>query len=46
VAELPENVPSFFWFPDSRWVVADGLVLLSTETGEIGALTSALKKPG
>src|SRR5262249_661497 len=33
VADLPETVESFSWFPDSKWVVADGLILLSTETG-------------
>jgi len=32
--------PSFAWLPDGKWVVTDGLGLLSTETGETRALTS------
>ena len=40
VAGLPDNVVSFSWFPDGKWVVTDGLVLLSTESGETRNLTS------
>ncbi len=29
----------FAWFPDGKWVVTDGLALLSTETGETRSLT-------
>ncbi|HVN78034.1 MAG TPA: protein kinase [Terriglobia bacterium] len=44
VAEVPvpslrEFTPIFSWFPDSKWVVIDGLALLSTETGEMRTLT-------
>ena len=42
VADLPENLDymsSFAWFPDGKWIVADGLTLLSTETGEMRQLT-------
>ena len=39
-------VPSFSWFPDSKWVVMSGLTLLSTETGEMSRLTlSATNSP-
>ena len=31
---------SFAWFPDGKWVVTDGLALLSTESGETRSLTS------
>jgi Tol biopolymer transport system component/DNA-binding winged helix-turn-helix (wHTH) protein len=31
---------SLAWLPDGKWVVTDGLALLSTETGETRALTS------
>jgi Tol biopolymer transport system component/DNA-binding winged helix-turn-helix (wHTH) protein len=40
VADLPDNVGRFSWLPDGKWVVTDGLALLSTETGETRALTS------
>ena len=32
--------PSFAWLPDGKWVVTDGLALLSTESGETRSLTS------
>ena len=32
--------PLFAWFPDGKWVVTDGLALLSTESGETRSLTS------
>jgi Tol biopolymer transport system component len=32
--------PLFAWLPDGKWVVTDGLALLSTESGEIRTLTS------
>jgi Tol biopolymer transport system component len=32
--------PLFAWVPDGKWVVTDGLLLLSTETGETRSLTS------
>jgi serine/threonine protein kinase len=35
---------SFAWLPDSKWVVTDGLTLLSTATGEMRSLTSPPKK--
>ena len=44
VAEVP--IPylaftrSFAWLPDGKRVIADGLVLLSTESGETRSLTS------
>ena len=38
VAELPD-LGSFAWLPDGKWVVTDGLALLSTETGETRRLT-------
>jgi Tol biopolymer transport system component len=44
VADLPDNVGSFSWLPDGKWVVTDGLALLSTETGETRALTSPPEK--
>jgi Tol biopolymer transport system component/DNA-binding winged helix-turn-helix (wHTH) protein len=31
---------SLAWLPDGKWVVTDGLALLSTETGETRSLTS------
>jgi dipeptidyl aminopeptidase/acylaminoacyl peptidase len=43
VAEVPTprvSVPRFAWFPTGSWVVTDGLLLLSTETGETRNLTS------
>jgi eukaryotic-like serine/threonine-protein kinase len=45
VAEVPALhtlfvEPSFAWLPDGKWVVTDGLVLLSTESGETRSLTS------
>ncbi|HWU36450.1 MAG TPA: hypothetical protein VN203_02320, partial [Candidatus Acidoferrum sp.] len=46
VAEFPRRQgpmaawSMFAWFPDSKWVVTDGLTLLSTETGELRSLTS------
>jgi Tol biopolymer transport system component/predicted Ser/Thr protein kinase len=40
VADLPANVRSFAWLPDGKWVVTDGLALLSTESGETRSLTS------
>jgi Tol biopolymer transport system component len=44
VANLPESVGSFAWLPDGKWVVTDGLALLSTETGETHSLTSPPSK--
>ena len=32
--------PLFAWLPDGKWVITDGLVLLSTESGETRSLTS------
>ena len=32
--------PLFAWLPDGKWVVIDGLALLSTESGETRSLTS------
>ena len=46
VAEVPAPLtasvvgPSFAWLPDGKWVVTDGLALLSTESGETRSLTS------
>jgi Tol biopolymer transport system component len=40
VTDLPDRVGSFSWLPDGKWVVIDGLALLSTESGEIRSLTS------
>jgi Tol biopolymer transport system component len=40
VADLPGSEGSFAWLPDPKWVVTDGLVLLSTESGETRSLTS------
>ena len=46
VAEVPAplrsllGLPLFAWLPDGKWVVTDGLALLSTESGEIRSLTS------
>ena len=45
VAEVPALhtlfvEPSFAWLPDGKWVVTDGLVLLSTESGKTRRLTS------
>jgi Tol biopolymer transport system component len=45
VAEVPAPDrfwprPLFAWFPDGKWVVTDGLALLSTESGETRRLTS------
>ena len=31
--------PKFAWLPGSKWVVVDGLALVSTETGEMTGLT-------
>ena len=49
VADVPfpgPNFHSFFaWLPDGKWVVTDGLALLSTESGETHSLTSPPKKP-
>jgi Tol biopolymer transport system component/DNA-binding winged helix-turn-helix (wHTH) protein len=47
VAEIPaENAcifgPLFAWLPDGKWVVTNGLMLLSIETGETRSLTSPL----
>ena len=36
---LPLVLPSFAWFPDGKWVVTNGLALLSIETGETRSLT-------
>ena len=40
VARWNSRWPSISWFPDSRWLVIDGLTLVSTETGETLELTS------
>ena len=46
VAEVPppHHAPwverTFAWLPDGKWVITDGLVLLSTESGETRNLTS------
>jgi serine/threonine protein kinase/sugar lactone lactonase YvrE len=46
VAEVPATylrngiMPSFAWFPDAKWVITDGLVLLSTENGQTRRLTT------
>ena len=40
VADLPDGAGSFSWFPDGKWIVTDGLTLLSTESGETRSLTS------
>src|SRR5262249_39639070 len=32
--------PAFAWLPDGKWVVTNGLALLSTESGETRKLTS------
>jgi eukaryotic-like serine/threonine-protein kinase len=37
---------SFAWLPGGKWVVTDGLTLLSTETGETHSLTSPPTKWG
>jgi Tol biopolymer transport system component len=45
---LPANFVGgrlFAWFPDGKWIVTDGLALLSTETGETRRLTSPPKSP-
>src|SRR5262249_49911577 len=33
-------IPWFTWLPDGKWVVTNGLALLSTETGEMRTLTT------
>ena len=38
MAEVP-SADTFDWFPDGKWVVLDGLRLLSVETGEVRSLT-------
>ena len=38
------GTPSFAWFPDGKWVVTDGLALLSIESAETQSLTSAPTK--
>jgi serine/threonine protein kinase len=40
VADLPDGAGSFSWFPDGKWIVTDGLTLLSTESDETRILTS------
>ena len=44
MADIPASKfsfdPSFAWLPDGKWVVTDGLALLSTESGETRSLTS------
>jgi serine/threonine protein kinase len=46
VAEIPALRPAdwigqaFAWLPNGKWVITDGLVLLSTESGEKRSLTS------
>jgi Tol biopolymer transport system component len=45
VAEVPPPnpfvpIPLFAWLPNGKWVVTDGLVLLSTQSGETRRLTS------
>jgi len=47
VAEIPGVVelidgPPLAWFPDGKWVVTSGLMLVSMETGETRRLTSLL----
>jgi len=54
VAEVPGEIglgtdrpwwldgPLFAWFPDGKWIVTNGLLLLSVETGETRSLTSPL----
>ena len=37
---IPHFWPTFAWLPDGKWVVTDGLALLSTESGETRSLTS------
>ena len=37
-------LPSFAWFPNGKWVVLNGLTLLSKETGETRRLTIPPKK--
>ncbi|HEX2524338.1 MAG TPA: protein kinase, partial [Terriglobia bacterium] len=49
VAEVPApdpyvSAPSFAWFPDGKWVVTDGLALISTESNETSSLTSSRTK--
>jgi Tol biopolymer transport system component len=48
VAEIPfaNSVfdPSVSWLPDGKWVVTDGLALLSTESGETRSMTSPPRK--
>jgi eukaryotic-like serine/threonine-protein kinase len=49
VAEVPApdpyvSAPSFAWFPDGKWVVTDGLALISTEGSETSSLTSPTTK--
>jgi serine/threonine protein kinase len=44
VAELPENVHSFDWFPDGKWAVTGELTLVATESGETRSLTSSPNK--
>jgi Tol biopolymer transport system component/DNA-binding winged helix-turn-helix (wHTH) protein len=45
VAEIPApcefSSHSLAWFPDGKWVVTDGLTLLSAETGDTRTLTSS-----
>jgi Tol biopolymer transport system component len=36
----------FDWFPTGKWVVADGLSLISTDSGEMRSLTSGPTKSG
>ena len=38
------EAPRFAWFPNGKWVVADGLTVLSTEGGETHDLTSTTTK--
>src|SRR5262249_7744437 len=43
VGDLPDTDPNFLsfdWLPDGKWVVTNGLALLSVETGEARSLTS------
>ena len=44
VADIPfpglDSHSFFAWLPDGKWVVTDGLALLSTESGETHSLTS------
>jgi serine/threonine protein kinase len=44
VANIPKEVRNFDWLSDGKWVVMDGLRLLSIETGEIHGLTSPPEK--